>query len=277
MTTKQKRLPSTTVGRFWGYTGILIALSVSLAGNVAAAYLHDRTPTWVDLGFAGLAPLSAFISIEIVNHNPWADETWGRAVKWVLLAVVAPAAAVVSFIHLMTVVISGRVHDSSAEGILTWITAALTALLIDGLMFGGTAALLIKPIAKRRDWEGDLAAEQMKVTDLQALLEQAQAQIAEMASVTVKIPARAARKPKAPVVVGTLAGQEQPEERDRKRWPAREHPLWNDFVAARESATPWTAADLQLALKTRMHQEVTIPAAAMRLSRFEREYNQPAA
>lgn len=274
MTTKQKRLPRTTVGRFWGYTGILIALSVSLAGNVAAAYLHDRTPTWVDLGFAGLAPLSAFISIEIVNHNPWADETWGRAVKWVLLAVVAPAAAVVSFIHLMTVVISGRVHDSSPEGVLTWITAALTALLIDGLMFGGTAALLIKPLATRRDWEGDLTAEQAKVAELETLLE-AQAALLEAAT-TVKSPARAPRKPKPPVVIGTLGAQEAPEERDRKRWPPREHPLWDDFVAAKATG-PWTPADLQLEMKRRMNREISLPAATMQLVRWEKEYSQPAA
>lgn len=274
MTTKQKRLPRTTVGRFWGYIGILIALSVSLAGNVAAAYLHDRTPTWVDLGFAGLAPLSAFISIEIVNHNPWADETWGKAVKWVLLALVAPAAAVVSFIHLMTVVITGRVHDGSAEGVLTWITAALTALLIDGLMFGGTAALLIKPIAKRRDWEADLAAEQAKATDLQALLEQAQAQIAELA--TVKSPARAPRKPKAPVLVGSLAPQETPDERDRKRWPPREHPLWDSWVAAKAVA-PWTPADLQLEMKKHLNREPSLPAATMQLVRWEKEYAAPTA
>jgi hypothetical protein len=182
-------------------------------------------------------------------------------VKWVLLAVVAPAAAVVSFIHLMTVVLNGRVHDNSAEGVLTWITAALTALLIDGLMFGGTAALLIKTKAKPViEAPSEVAALHEMIA---ALTEQIEA-------LKVKGPARKPR-PKAPVVVGALATQEMPEERDRKRWPPREHPLWEAWVAAKATG-PWTPSDLQLEMKKRMNREITIPAATMQLVRWEKEY-----
>jgi len=274
--TKKRRLPRTTVGRFWGYNGVLIALSVSLAGNLAAAYLHNEDPSWVELSFAGIPPLTAFLSIEIVNHNPWADEKWGPWVRRILLGVVAPASAIVSFIHLVTVVMEGRTQTGWLGG-LNWLTAVLTALLIDGMMFGGTAALLIKPKAKPADtplvltavpdWRAEFAR---KEADLEATIERMNAQIAEMASVMAKSPARArTAKAKTPVLQGRLAEQTQPEERDRKRWAPREHPLWEDFVAANGA---WSPVDLQQQMKSRMDREITIPAAGTMLGRWKKEY-----
>lgn len=272
-----KKIPHPTVGRFWGYIGILIALSVSLAGNVTAAYLHDKEPTWVDLGFAGIPPLVAFLSVEIVNHNPWEGTRWGGTVKWVLLAVVAPAAAIVSFIHLTTVVITGRVHDLTPEGVLNWVTAVLTALLIDGLMFGGTAALLLPPkpepvlitgvIESVPDWRAEMA---LQFAEREATLQRTVDALREEIASAPKGPARKTR-PKAPVVAGSLAPQVTLEEKDRKRWPPREHPLWKDWLAARGGEKAWDAEEMVLQTKQHMGREITLPAARMVLVRFEKE------
>jgi hypothetical protein len=141
----------TTVGRFWGYVGVLIALLVSLAGNVESAKLHTPffDPSRVEYAFAGLPPLVAFISIEIVNHNPWANITWGKWITRVLLFVVAPGSALVSFVHL-TLVGFHSLQVTVPDDLQMWLnvaTAVLTALLIDGLILGGTAALLL-PVRK---------------------------------------------------------------------------------------------------------------------------------
>ena len=137
----------TTVGRFWGYVGVFLALGTSLAGNVASAKLHTpgEDPSMTEIAFAGLPPLVAFISIELVNHNLWARVPWGKWITRILLFVVAPGSALVSFVHLTLVGLHslGVVVPTDLQQYLSIATAVLTALLIDGLILGGTAALLL--------------------------------------------------------------------------------------------------------------------------------------
>lgn len=254
----------TTTGRFWGYVSIFIALAVSLAGNVTAAYLHDKHPSWVDLGFAGIPPLVAFLSVEVVNHNPWTGTDWGRYVRGVLLGVVTPASAIVSFIHLTTVVITGRTHDGSPEGVLNWITAVLTALLIDGLMIGGTAALLLPKAQKDAialqaapDWRGELeAARSALVAEFDGL----------KASLEVEMAAKVAAMRPAPVVRATLA--KQPAKTPKQRFKPHEHPLWNDWMSARQAGSPWAPEDFVLAAKKKMDKVVTPAAAQTQMGRW---------
>lgn len=142
-----KFLRWTTVGRFWGYVGVFLALGTSLAGNVESAKLHTPfiDPTRTEIAFAGLPPLVAFVSIELVNHNPWANIAWGKWITRVLLFVVAPGSALVSFVHLTLVGLHSLQVPIPADmqQYLNVATAVLTALLIDGLILGGTAALLL--------------------------------------------------------------------------------------------------------------------------------------
>lgn len=240
-----KWIKRTTVGRFWAYVGVMLALGVSLAGNVAAAYLRSKDPSWVELCFAGIPPAVAFLAIEIVNHNPWANAPWGGAITKVMLFVVAPGAAIVSFVHLTTVAMAGTVvMPQQMETVLAWVTAILTALLIDGLILGATGALLLP---KTR-----LITEEVKSP--------------------ASAPTAAAQAiPRPKLVRASLARQVGQQEKDRKRWPPREHPLWNDWLAARESGSPWTASDFVLQIKTRMDRDLTTAAAATLLGRWEKE------
>jgi hypothetical protein len=284
----------TTVGRFWGYVSVLVALGVSLAGNVTAAYLHapalpqlpvpfvnaeavaQADPTWVDIGIAGLPPLAAFLLIELANHNPWADTKWGPRVVSVLLWVVAPASAVVSFIHLVSVVMHGKNADVTTwEGRLNWITAVLTALLIDGLMFGGTAALLLpkSPATKAQappsepvgeigaypDWRDEMArlladTKPMPAADLTP----------ERKEKVVKEIVKVAK------VKATLAPQEASTE--KKRYPAREHPVWPEYEECRKAGIEMNPNDLTILVKAKMGKEITIPAAQTMLGRWKKEY-----
>lgn len=288
----------TTVGRFWGYVSVLVALGVSLAGNVTAAYLHasplpqlpvpfapmaDATanpdPTWVDIGIAGLAPLAAFLLIELANHNPWADTLWGPRVVRVLLWVIEPAAAIVSFIHLVTVVMHDKNTDISTwEGRLNWATAVLTALLIDGLMFGGTAALLLpkspairpsKPVAAigaYPDWRDEMArlladVKPMSQADPTPHLEHKEKAVKEIIKIR-----EAATRPRKPRTASTAPVE------DKKRYAPREHPVWPEYEQRRDEGLDMNPSDLALLVKAKMQKEMTPDAASTMLRRWNREY-----
>ncbi len=250
----------TTIGRFWGYTSVFIALGVSLAGNVTAASLHGRDPDWVDLGFAGIPPLAAFLSIEIVNHNPWKDTTWGPRVRNVLLGLVAPASAVVSFIHLVSVVVADRETGANPEGVITWITAVLTALLIDGLMFGGTAALLLPAQGPARATPPVAAIE--AYPNWREEIRLALATTAAPPVVVVEPPkpvkAVAPRTPKAPVVAAP----------GRQRYAPREHPLWTAWLDAASQSAPWSPEQMVEQMKTVMGRNISTAAAATMIGRW---------
>lgn len=282
------RIPRTTVGRFWGYVAIFIALTVSLAGNVTAAYLHDKDPEWVDIGFAGIPPLVAFLSIEIVNHNPWEGTDWGPRVRWFALGVVGPAAAVVSFIHLVTVALHGRFHGLSPDGILVWTTAVLTALLIDGLMLIGTAALLLPkpkaPVPAPVQWqqpETDLAAMNVSVQDtLRELARQSNTpphllglDDPDTQPLNLKVPQTAslplADPPKTLSARLGRSGRRRQTDGPRERYKPTEHPLWADWTAARARGNTWSPEVVVLQTKTRMSKEISLPAAARQIARWE--------
>jgi len=275
----------TTVGRFWGYSGVLIALLVSLAGNIESAKLHTPffDPSRVEYAFAGLPPLVAFISIEIVNHNPWANIAWGKWVTRVLLFVVAPGSALVSFVHL-TLVGLHSLQVPIPDWLQMWLniaTAILTALLIDGLILGGTAALLLPKspatqavstpagaIEAYPDWRGEMArllADVKPVKDTPP--EYRWDRKPPTAPLIVQKETVVAQPPK---IKARLAAQKP--DGERKRFPPRQHPLWPDYVEARERGVepePQTWAAL---VKTRMDKDMDIPAARTMLGRWSKEY-----
>lgn len=257
----------TTVGRFWGYVSVFIALGVSLAGNVTAAYLHQDEvnpnvePSWVDVGFAGLPPLAAFLVIELANHNPWKNTDWGPKVLNVLLVVIAPGSAIVSFIHLVTVVVHGRATDwTTPEGILTWVTAVLTALLIDGLMFGGTAALLLPE--KRQE---GLEAPQARPGGAVAGLAKGPATTALPKPAVSQGPPRPVLS-RQPVLKATLAQQQE----GPKKYRAHEHPLWDRWHADLLAGSPWSSETMVKEMKVATGRDLSRRAAAEQIRRWQK-------
>jgi hypothetical protein len=55
----------------------------------------------------------------------------------------------------------------------------------------------------------------------------------------------------------------------QKRWPAREHPLWNDWLMARERS-PWTPDDMVRETKDWSGETITLAAAAVKIGRWEK-------
>lgn len=274
-----KKIPRTTVGRFWGYVGIAMALGTSLAGNIYSARLHTpgTDPTNTEIAFAGLPPLVAFIAIELVNHNPWKSISWGKYITRVLLFVVAPGSALVSFVHLTLVGLNGQGVEVP-DNLQKWLniaTAILTALLIDGLILGGTAALLLpkpdvivdkaedvltEPVAAITAYPDFRAEINAATAPLVAMVEQQSALIAELTSVPATRPAR-------PRVKAALAKQTAPA-KERTRFPAGEHPVWEGWLAASTSGQPWSVERVQKEVKTKMGKDLSVEAAAGLIRRF---------
>jgi hypothetical protein len=55
----------------------------------------------------------------------------------------------------------------------------------------------------------------------------------------------------------------------QQRWPARQHPLWDDWLRARESA-PWTPEDMVRETKGWSGETITLAAAATKIGRWEK-------
>jgi hypothetical protein len=259
-----------TVGRIWGYTAVTLALGTSLAGNVQSAALHTPfiDPTRTEIAFAGLPPLVAFVSIELVNHNPWANVPWGRYITWVLMGVVAPGSALVSFAHLTLVGLASQ-QVTVGDATMKWLniaTAVLTSLLVDGAILGGASALLLppKPVVVAEPEVAEpvpVAVTQVPVQEEpKALPRTPKAQEEPKA-----LPSPPAPRPK-PVVTARLAPQTG--SGPRRRWPYGEHPVFADWKQALESGRPWTPEEMVLAEKRVLSQEITVAAANTRINRW---------
>jgi hypothetical protein len=292
---KQRKRIIPTVGRIWGYIGVALALGTSLAGNVQSSRLHTPLvdPSWTEYAFSALPPLVAFVGIELVNHNPWGHIWWGKYITRVLLFVVVPGSALVSFAHLTLVGLDASTV-TMPDQMLTYLniaTAVLTSLLVDGMILGGTGALLLpstkvdedgkvklaeEPAAPIEmlsieaypDWRGEMERmladfNPLPPTNLEPLI----SKIAELTRLVESRPSHARRTP---VVKAALAKQETQEDKEKSRWPTGTHPLWKAWLAARGTKDAWDAERYVLEAKKHMDQDMKHTAAASRLNRWEK-------
>lgn len=286
---KQRRRIIPTVGRIWGYIGVALALGTSLAGNVQSSRLHTPLvePSWTEYAFSALPPLVAFVGIELVNHNPWGHIWWGKYITRVLLFVVVPGSALVSFAHLTLVGLDASTV-TMPDKMLTYLniaTAILTSLLVDGMILGGTGALLLPLVAQGKvkldeepaapvaaieaypNWRDEmarLAKELAPQQDLGPIIERLNEQIAELAARPLPVVR------KTPVVKAVLASQTSQDDKDKSRWPIGTHPLWKDWLAARGTKDAWDADRYVLEAKEHMGRDLKQSAAQTALNRWEK-------
>ncbi len=160
--------------KFWPYMGVVVGLGLSLAANVAAARLNGAHPGWVEIAAAGVPPLAVFGSIETITRTPWDNSRAAKIVKWSILAVAVPA-AIVSYIHLVHLVVNG--HGDFHADPTTWIVGLLTPFMIDGWLVVSTGALLV---AKRKVEAVVDTDKDAELNRLSSLLEDQVAEIARM-------------------------------------------------------------------------------------------------
>lgn len=123
----------------------MLGLSASLAANLAAGYIDNPHPNLVILFVGGAPPLIVFIAIEILTKNPWHLTGWGLYAQRTMCVLVAVPAGAISFAHLAHLIVNGHEHEW-----LSWMIGILTPLMVDGLLVGSTAALLLPVVPRYR-------------------------------------------------------------------------------------------------------------------------------
>lgn len=124
----------TTNGQKWATGGLIFGAAISLMGNVAHTFLADSSISLLlRVPLAVLWPVALFVGIEILVRIDWRRNVidwFGRAL---LVLPVSAVAAVVSYLHL---------HSLMGMAGEDWFSKLIGPAAIDGLMLGSTVALL---------------------------------------------------------------------------------------------------------------------------------------
>lgn len=260
----RKHLPD--AGRMWAYLFLALGLGLSFAGNWAAAYVLEDRPDNMDLAFAGAPPVVVFGAIEVFTRNVWpATKAW-QAIRWLFITFVAAPAALVSFIHLVNLFVHGRESNR-----MVWVIAVASALMIDGLLAGCTAALLIKRTPEPVKPVAAITAFG-EPTDLRPHIARLERHIADALSQPPRI--FIAEPPKTRLTVVKTETKQKPERPNtntepRKRFRAQDHPLWPAWLADFETGADWNAERMIKEQKA-LGNEMTDAAARALLNRWRK-------
>lgn len=120
-------------GRRWARTFLVLALAVSVTGNVAHTVLADSEITlWLRIPGAVIWPVFTFGAIEVVVRVIWQRTAAHRFARMMVLVPAIPA-AITSYEHLYKLLLM--------SGESQWI-AVIGPAAIDGMMIGCTMVLL---------------------------------------------------------------------------------------------------------------------------------------
>lgn len=251
----------------WAYLFLALGLGLSFAGNWAAAYVLEAEPDRIDLAFAGAPPVVVFGAIEVFTRNVWPDTRAWQWIRWLFIIFVAFPAAAVSFIHLVNLFVHGREADPIA-----WVIAVASAVMIDGLLAGCTAALLIQRVeqAPAKIPMAITAGPSPDIARLERQIAQVLTRTAEPPRIFVVEPPKVTRpKPKPLPEVETPAPKRAilP---GRKRIRAQDHPLWPAWVEAFDAGDPWDVEKMIMEQKGIGNDDVTPAAARSMINRWRK-------
>lgn len=121
-------------GQRWATGGLIFGAAISLMGNVAHTFLADSTISLLlRVPLAVLWPVALFVGIEILVRIDWRRNVIDWFGKVLLVGPVAAVGAVVSYLHL---------HSLMGMAGEDWFSKLIGPAAIDGLMLGSTVALL---------------------------------------------------------------------------------------------------------------------------------------
>lgn len=251
-------------GRAWAYLGLVAGLGVSLAANVQAAYIDTPEPGWVALMMAGLPPGAVFIAIEVLARNQWPEGAPWRRTKRFGTYGVGVASAVVSYVHLVHLMVHGRRIDLgnlTLAAAVALLVALLTPLAIDGLLGLCTGALLINRHAEVLPEPGsEVATREVRLRTIH---------VPHFVDRVVEVEKEVIKE----VIVYRDRPVENPPVSRETKPRGAEHPLWAEFAAAERSGAGWS--------NDRVHKELTkidpntTPAAARALANRWRIKSRP--
>lgn len=130
-------------GRGWANVGFWFGILASIAANVAHAFVppdglpwyveRDYSPSWIAVAISALWPSALVIAVEALSRTSWPRGLHWKIFPLVGTAVVAGAAAFISYKHLRSLILY--------YGEDPW-SASVGPLAIDGLMILCSAARL---------------------------------------------------------------------------------------------------------------------------------------
>lgn len=122
-----------TDGRRWARFTLLLALFISMAGNVTHTFLAvSDISLWLRVPPAALWPVFTFLGIEVLVRIIWQPSTSHKVARALVLFPAIPA-AVVSYEHLYSLLLMMGEE---------WYIALIGPAAIDGAMIGMTIVLL---------------------------------------------------------------------------------------------------------------------------------------
>lgn len=144
-------------GRKWARTFLVLALAVSITGNVAHTVLAESTISlWLRIPGAVIWPVFTFGAIEVVVRVIWQRTAAHRFARMMVLVPAIPA-AITSYEHLYKLLLM--------SGESQWI-AVIGPAAIDGMMIGCTMVLLFtRTVQAPIDVDGSMARLEMLVAE----------------------------------------------------------------------------------------------------------------
>lgn len=123
-----------TSGRRWARFALIFGAVMSILGNEAHTVLTDSPVSLLlRMVLAFIWPAGLFVAVEVFVRVNWRPKFIDYAARFVMMGPVSTVAAVVSYQHL---------HSLMLLGSEDWFSAMIGPVAIDGLMIGGTVALL---------------------------------------------------------------------------------------------------------------------------------------
>jgi hypothetical protein len=122
-----------TSGRGWAYSGFVLGISTSVAGNILDVFVRMPSAPIGAVLSAAIWPLALLISLEVIARVQWPKRRFYQVARYGGLTAVASIAAFLSHKHM-----AGLLAHYGED---RW-SAALGPLVIDGLMVVSSVALL---------------------------------------------------------------------------------------------------------------------------------------
>lgn len=127
-------------GRGLAYTGMIVGIMLSVAGNLGHAYVppKDAPPTWTPkdgvVFSAAMWPIILFLMYEIMVSVRWPKDWYFYAIRWGVVGGVASIAGVASYQHMSSLL------KYWGETSFVWHAGPLA---VDGLLIMSSTALIV--------------------------------------------------------------------------------------------------------------------------------------
>lgn len=161
----------TSSGKRWARSGLGLGAGLSVIGNVAhAVLLISPVSLWLRIPFAVVWPVALFVGIEVLVRIDWRQKFIDYAGRFLLVGPVSVVAAVVSYLHLHSLMVlasedtfSAIIGPAAVDGLMIGCTVALLAVRSASLADTGQEILRLEALAQTQETETLERTEQERI------------------------------------------------------------------------------------------------------------------